>query len=253
MAPTDDLPPESDEPEDETWDDLEQAYRQALAALDTLEAAGPVGDDADAGDVNLRVFDGEDSNVAQSAAPAPAESVAAGSVRLTPRQILEAVLFVGGEPLTSRRLCGLFRDEFTAEGIDQLIQELNARYADEERPYEIRLAEGGYRMELRAEFLRIRNRAFGLQPREVKLSQETLEVLALVAYRQPITKKEIEQAGRGNAGGILNQLLRRELIALDRGGKTEKRIAYRTTARFLQLFGLRTLDDLPQADELSFK
>jgi segregation and condensation protein B len=108
-------------------------------------------------------------------------------------------------------------------------------------------------MVLREEFERIRNRVFGIGPREVKLSQDVLEVLALVAYRQPITPEEIEELGKEKPGPLLRQLLRRELITLERDTENRKRVTYSTSKRFLSLFGLGSLDELPQADELAFK
>ena len=251
---TDSSHSESDGSGEETWDELELAYQRALAALDSLEAADPT------------LAGAEQPQGASTSSDHPATQVSTGSfaanertteigpsARVTPRQIFEAVLFVGGQPLTSRKLAALLREEFDADYVDRTIGELNAQYADEERPYEIRLGEGGYRMELRPEFARVRNRAFGLAPKEVRLSQEALEILALVAYRQPVTRQQIEDAGKENPGGVLNQLLRRELIVLERTGRDGKQVAYRTTPRFLQVFGLGNLDDLPRADELSFK
>ena len=86
----------------------------------------------------------------------------------------------------------------------------------------------------------------------MRLTQEALEVLALVAYHQPITREEIQALGKEKAGGVLRHLLRRELVQLEREeGSGEVR--YRTTPRFLQLVGIRDLDDLPRADALTFK
>ena len=107
-------------------------------------------------------------------------------------------------------------------------------------------------MELRPEFDPVRNRVFGVGPKEVRLSQEALEILALVAYRQPISRKDIDAVGRESAGSVLRHLLRRELVAIERvdGGVG---VNYVTTHRFLELFSLGRLDELPQADELDMK
>lgn len=190
--------------------------------------------------------------------PTDAAGVSAGDhaeipARVTPRQIIEAALFVGGKPLTAKKLCAMLRGEYDLDFIEQTIDDFNSQYADEARPYEIRLGEGGYRLVLRPEFERIRNRVYGIVPKEVKLSQEVLEVLALVAYRQPVSKEDIEVQGKPNPGGALRQLLRRELISIERGTGGRKDVRYQTTSRFLSLFGLASLDELPQADELSFK
>ena len=178
-------------------------------------------------------------------------SAGAGSP-VMPHQIIEAALFVGGVPLTARKLCALFHGDFDHGFVEQSIEELNRRYSDEGRPYWIRLGEGGYRMALRPEFEPVRNRVYGVGPKEVRLSQEALEILALVAYRQPISRNDIDAAGRENAGSVLRHLLRRELVAIQRvdGGVD---VNYVTTPRFLELFGLARLDELPQADEIDMK
>ena len=176
----------------------------------------------------------------------------AASRPMQPGRILEAVLFVGGPPLTSKKLCSLLRREFDQDYVDRKIEELNEQYKAQNRPYEITLGEGGYRMELSSEYDAVRDRVYGLGPREIKLSQEALEVLSMVAYRQPVSKQTLEDSGKENAGATLRQLLRRDLIALERGEKRGD-VQYTTTNRFLELFGLGDLEELPVADDLEFK
>jgi segregation and condensation protein B len=94
---------------------------------------------------------------------------------------------------------------------------------------------------------------YGLGPKDVKLSQDALEVLALVAYQQPVTRVDVEATGKPNAAALLRQLLRRELIRLERGDGSADDVRYFTTSRFLQLFGLASLDDLPRAEDVVFK
>ena len=84
----------------------------------------------------------------------------------------------------------------------------------------------------------------------VRLAQDVLEVLALVAYLQPISQPEVESHGKANAGNLLRQLLRRDLISFERGPGGRKDLQYQTTPRFLSVFGLASLDDLPQAEDL---
>lgn len=264
----------SDRPEDETvaygetdeWggNDLEAAYRKALEANDAVEwefdhlapaeeatEDGVPTEDSTAGDSDgdAATESGEDSESAAQSENKPDPI----PQRVTARQVIEAAIFVGGDPLTSKKLCYMLKGDYDLDAVERAIEDLNLQYVDEARPYEIRLGEGGYRMVLREEFERIRNRVFGIGPREVKLSQDVLEVLALVAYRQPITPEEIEDLGKAKPGPLLRQLLRRELISLERDTENRKRVTYSTSKRFLSLFGLGSLDELPQADELAFK
>ena len=264
----DTLPLFSDESEQEFWsgEDLERAYQEALNALDQLEQELPSAQEILNFDPAIEIDDdqaeslNEYPRLADSAGPsgsdsAPAETseAAFATPRIQPAKIIEAALFVGGMPLTIKRLSGMLRDEFDRDFIERTIDELNLRYDEENRPYEIRLEEGGYRMVLRPEFESVRNKNYGFGPKEVKLSQEAIEVLALIAYRQPITKEQIEQEGKANANGVLRQLLRREIIGLERTGKSAKDVTYHTTARFLQIFGIADLDELPHAEDLNFK
>jgi segregation and condensation protein B len=249
------FPADDHEPADETSleDDLERAYQLALEAVaaadgavppvDALPDSAPAESSAEPNSRDDRRGDANnDSAALYSEQP-----------RVTPRQIIEAALFVGGGPLTARKLCSLLRGDFEPAFIEGVVDDLNQQYAAQNRPYEIRLGEGGYQLLLRPEFAPLAHRVYGLGPKEVKLSQDALELLALVAYRQPISEAEIEELGKEKPGSTLRQLLRRELIALERGDKGRKDVTYRTTPRFLQLFGLSDLDELPQADELSFK
>jgi len=268
--------PTSDEPEDETvaygesddWggNDLEAAYRKALEANDNVEwefdqlsSSDEASAEEDDSDEAASTGDSAtDQSVTENGPDAAAASPPEGSPdpipqRVTARQVIEAAIFVGGDPLTSKKLCYMLKGDYDLDAVERAIEDLNLQYVDEGRPYEIRLGEGGYRMVLREEFERIRNRVFGIGPREVKLSQDVLEALALVAYRQPITPEEIEELGKEKPGPLLRQLLRRELISLERDFENRKRVTYSTTKRFLSLFGLGSLDELPQADELAFK
>lgn len=244
-------------------EDLERAYQQALSALDQLEAAIPSAREAldfdasreeaedESGPV-LHPFPGPAGKVTPTA-DAISEPSTLPLPRIQPAKIIEAALFVGGMPLTVKKLSSILRDEFDREFIERTIDELNLRYDDENRPYEIRLDEGGYQMVLRPEFEGVRNKTYGFGPKEVRLSQEALEVLALVAYKQPITKEQIEESGKPNPNAVLRQLLRREIIALKRNGNSASDVTYHTTPRFLQIFGLADLEELPRAEDLSFK
>lgn len=171
---------------------------------------------------------------------------------LSPQEILEAALFVGGPKLTTRKLRKLLNNDFDADYIESCVRRLNESYEFEGRPYEIQVGENGYVMRLRPEFEAVRRKVYGFGPREVKLSQDALEILSLVAYQQPISKKDVDRLSKRKANGVLNQLLRRELISLDRNAETRE-VTYSTNQRFLDLFGLADLDELPRAEDLRFK
>lgn len=251
---TDNAAPGGNPPDDEQWsgEELEQAYVRALEALDAVESEIV----AAAEELAPGLLSAEEPAASRSedAAPVPT-SVGANPAEppVTARQVIEACLFVGGSALTSARLAGLLRGDYTAEDVETMIDDLNRQYDAEARPYEIRLGEGGYRLAVREAYERIRHKVYGLGPKEVRLSQDALEVLALVAYHQPATEELLGELGRPAAGATLRLLLRRDLIAVDRSPDDAKTVAYRTTPRFLSLFGLGSLDDLPRPEDLLVK
>ena len=130
-----------------------------------------------------------------------------------------------------------------------MVAELSTEYREGNAPYEIIYDDGGYRMVLREEFERIRSRFYG-PTREAKLSQAAVEVLALVAYNQPTTSEKISKLRGHPSGSILSQLVRRQLLRFEKPEKKPRTPVYRTTPRFLKLFGLASLEELPENEEL---
>lgn len=234
---------------DETdWfdEDLESAYRQALEANEAVEEEiGP--------GIELADWPGREPDEDQPGESHPVAEEEPEHLRVTPGQVIEAALFVGGQPLTAKKLSALVGPDVDKALVEEQIEALNELYTREERPYEIRLEEGGYRLQLREEFESVRDRVFGLGPKEVRLSQEQLEVLAIVAYEQPVSRQDIESHGRSNAGGMLRQLLRRQLIQIERGKNPRRDITYRTTPRFLEVFNIVDIRDLPTPEEIDVR
>lgn len=164
-------------------------------------------------------------------------------------RIVEAMLFVGGPPLTSARACDAVRG-LTEEQFRQIIDILNSDYRLQGRPYHVEVRDQGYQLVLRSRYRSVVEKLFG-STREARLSPAAVDVLALVAYRQPATKQEIDSLRGAESGSILRQLVRRGLVAVvQRAEAEEKAVYYGTTERFLELFGLSGLDDLPQTQDL---
>jgi segregation and condensation protein B len=184
-----------------------------------------------------------------ASAAEPFADVAPSSVNT--RSIVEAVLFVGRPdnlPITSEQLVSLMRG-VQAEEIDQTIADLNARYEANGSPFSIVLDGDGYRLQLRREFGGLRDRFFG-RIRAARLSPAAVEVLSLVAYHEPLSADEVARLRGTPSGHILSQLVRRQLLRLERSDKKPAQKQYFTTPRFLKLFHLRSLEDLPQSDDL---
>ena len=168
------------------------------------------------------------NTVAESETPPPTE------------QIIEAMLFIGGAPLRAEVVSQALRG-FTIEQLRANIDTLNTLYHRQHRPYAIIERDGGFILQLLPQFDFVKERLFG-GPREVKLTQAAIDVLSLIAYRQPIPKGEIDSLRGDDSANPLRHLVRLNLVSVVRRGET----AYGTTPRFLEVFGLETLDDLPQ-------
>lgn len=249
-------------------EDIELAYRQALEALDAAErqvgsvmvdfiapSAAGVEDDVVSEGFSIGAQLAEDlKSTAEAVDASGTAMLVEGIRRVSPREVIEGAVFVGGDvALTARRLASLIGQDVDNRVAVSLVDSLNQSYQRENRPYEIRLHEGGYRLELREEFQDVRTRTFGIGPKDVKLSPETLEVLAFVAWNQPVGKEQIEAIGRQNPMALLRQLLRLQLVELQRNGTKRNDVSYVTTPKFLKLFGLKSVAELPTADIFSFK
>jgi segregation and condensation protein B len=167
----------------------------------------------------------------------------------SPLRIVEALLFVGGAPLTAKRAGEIIRG-LSPEQFTKSLDALNHAYRAQNRPYTI-LAQGeGYNLALRPKFRGVMEKLYGGQ-REARLSMAAIDVLALVAYRQPATKAEIDSLRGADSGGLLRQLVRRGLVqVVYRADAAQREVSYGTTARFLEWFGLQSLDDLPRTQDL---
>lgn len=162
---------------------------------------------------------------------------------------LEAVLFLAREPISSRKLARLAH---LADGTEArtLVRRLNRWYDETGSAFRAEELAGGFQLLSRPKFGAWLRRLY-YSPVEVRLSAPALETLAVVAYRQPVLRAEIEAIRGVDCGEILRQLLDRDLVrTAGRAEELGRPYWYATTKRFLQVFGLRHLDDLPRVEQL---
>lgn len=163
------------------------------------------------------------------------------------KAILESLLFAAGEPVSLNRLAAVL-DSVPKEEVRNALNGLGAQYSQGGRGLTVEEVAGGYQLRTRKEFApQIRKLLAGKPPR---LSRSLLETLAIVAYRQPVTRPEIEQVRGVDCGGVLETLLERRLVKI--GGRKEapgRPMLYETTSEFLEVFGLKDLDSLPDLKE----
>ena len=169
--------------------------------------------------------------------------------------IIEAMLFVGNRenrPLGADQIVEKLRN-VSAEEVEQTIVRLNEHYQERHCPYTIVSERGGYRLALRSEFEPVRTNFYG-KVRETRLSQQAIDTLAVVAYRQPITADEVQNIRQQSCSSVLNQLVRRNLLKISREVQGKKSVVrYHTTSRFLELCQIKSLDDIPRVDELDYR
>jgi len=161
---------------------------------------------------------------------------------------IEALLFISGAPLTVERLKGIF-EEAPKEQIEAQLQALQAEYAGRQAGIMLAEVAGGWQLATCAEHAPW-VRKFRTVKVSTRLSRPALETLAIIAYKQPVTRPEIEAIRGVNIGGIVRNLMERRLVKIV--GKKDvpgKPMLYGTSADFLQYFGLKDLSALPTLKE----
>ncbi|EWT01674.1 transcriptional regulator [Intrasporangium oryzae NRRL B-24470] len=158
------------------------------------------------------------------------------------RSALEAVLMVVDEPVSEVALASAL--ELPVEDVTAHLHALEEEYAAAQRGFTLRNVAGGWRVYSRADFAPVVEK-FVLDGQQARLTQASLETLAVIAYRQPVSRARVSAVRGVNVDGVVRTLLSRGLIEeLDDTGESGA-VLYRTTSYFLQRMGLTSLDDLP--------
>jgi segregation and condensation protein B len=164
-------------------------------------------------------------------------------------QIIEALLFASDAPLSADDLAR-GEEDLDGDGVRRAIAELKAGYDREGRAFQVYELAGGYQLLTRPEYAPHLER-FETVPRSARVSGAALEVLAIIAYRQPIGRAEIEEIRGVGSAHVLRTLQEMGLVeAVARGEGLGRPLLYGTTPRFLDHFGFDSLGDLPRPDEL---
>jgi segregation and condensation protein B len=182
------------------------------------------------------------------------------------KQILEAVLFAAQKPLSLKELRDVFAAAVEHAGSDETaralkkvketelavaLDELAKDHEVAQRSYRLACVAGAWQFVTQPEYAPWLKALVGHKLRPPRLSQPALETLAIIAYRQPITRAEMEQVRGVSVDGVMQTLVERGLV--EQVGRAEvvgRPMTYGTTGLFLEYFGLRSLEDLPAADEL---
>jgi segregation and condensation protein B len=180
--------------------------------------------------------------------------------------ILESLLFSAQKPMSVKELRDLLASAAAAEDaadaakpfkktkeddVTAALEELAREHEAAGRSYRLACVAGAWQFVTQPEFSPWLRSLVGVKSRPTRLSQAALETLAIIAYRQPVTRAEVEQVRGVNVDGTMQTILERGLV--EQSGRAEvvgRPALYSTTPLFLEYFGLRGLEDLPAADEL---
>lgn len=177
------------------------------------------------------------------------ESIESDLSEITPVQVVEAVLFAGDEPVTANKLAEIVGTGGVRD-IKEHIEQLNQKYEQMNCAFRIETIAGGFLMLTQSVYnvwlrklLKIRS--------ESKLSPAALETLAIIAYKQPIMRVEVEAVRGVGCGEMIRQLCEKQLVKIvGRAEELGRPLLYGTTKKFLEVFGLSNLKDLPQVEDL---
>ena len=165
------------------------------------------------------------------------------------KKIVEALLFASPEPLTQSKVNGIFSPD--SPNLKKIIEQLNIQYNNEDHAFEIRQVSGGYQLvssDVYEPYIRrMLNRAG-----RISLSSASMDSLSIIAYKQPISRQDIESIRGVDCAGVLKTLLKKSLIKISgRDDSPGRPLIYKTTDTFLKSFGLNRLSDLPKLKEIS--
>ena len=165
------------------------------------------------------------------------------------KRIVEALLFAVQEPISVRKICEVVENAETKE-IREVIQQLREEYDTHDRVFQIEEIANGFQILSRPEYhewiSKIRKKSG-----ESKLSQQALETLSIIAYKQPIIRAEIEAIRGVQSGQMIRTLIEKGLVKIT--GRDEvlgRPLLYGTTSKFLDHFGLKSIKDLPKVEDL---
>jgi segregation and condensation protein B len=165
------------------------------------------------------------------------------------KRVLEALLFASSKPIMVQEIRKVMKS-LSVKDVEGLVAQLKEEYARDNRSFELLEVAGGFEIATRKEYapwiFKIE-----MHKKAKQVTQSALETLSILAYKQPITRAEIEELRGVDASGVVNTLIERNLIKIV--GKKEvpgRPFLYGTTDKFLEHFGLKSLQDLPNIDEI---
>jgi len=240
------MPPEEASPQspDEARSQAPESVAQVdEASVEILDAAQPEDAAQEPADSDQRI-EGTETGVPPASGLQPSASEQSPTIE----SVIEAILFASDEPLPESKLVGIV--ETTGKQVRESVESLNARYEAHGNAFRIEQIAGGYQMLTQpiynswlTKMVRVRS--------DNKLSPAAMETLAIIAYKQPIIRADIEAIRGVAVGEVIRSLMYKGLVKI--AGRAEilgRPMLYGTTKKFLEVFGLNSIKDLPKAEDL---
>ncbi|TDI83930.1 MAG: SMC-Scp complex subunit ScpB [Caldithrix sp.] len=165
------------------------------------------------------------------------------------KQIVEALIFASDVPISAKKIADL-EEELDSRKIKKIVEELNSDYQKSKRAFFIANVAGGFQLNTRKDFTPWLKKLFKGRLR-TRLSQASLESLAIITFKQPLSRVEVDAIRGVNSGGVIKNLLERNLVCI--AGRSEgpgRPLLYGTTKEFLRYFGINDIADLPKPKEI---
>lgn len=163
--------------------------------------------------------------------------------------VVEALILASPEPIPAKRIIESGAD-LTPAKVANAVMELNARYESTGSSFRIREIAGGYQYYILPDFTKYVDELF-TRRRKMRLTRAALETLAIIAYKQPVTKVDVDHIRGVESDGVLHNLLEKNLVAIEgRADSVGRPLQYATTDEFLKFFGLNSLEELPEMSEI---
>jgi len=163
------------------------------------------------------------------------------------KDIVEVILFASNKPIKQEDIEKVYDDNFE---LREIVKELNDEYKNNGKGYSVVNVATGYRIQTNSEYHLYISKLNSIT-RKISLSNSALEALAIITYKQPVTKNEIDNLRGINSSSVIKTLLKNDLITIKgREKKFARSVLYGTTINFLQVFGLSDISDLPTESEI---
>jgi len=167
------------------------------------------------------------------------------------KQLVESLIFASDVPISENKIASIIEEDATPGQVNKIVNDLNGEFLETKRAFSIVRIAGGYQVNTRPDFSPWIKKLYKGRIK-TRLSQASLESLAIIVFKQPISKVEVDDIRGVNSGGVIKNLLERNLISIaGRSDGPGKPLLYGTTKEFLHYLGINDVSELPKPKEIA--